>query len=424
MPAPLVLRNACLQDGRLVDLTLAEGVVQQIADGSTSRSVRATASADEWLEGCAPEPLDVDLDGRLVVPALVNGHAHLDKTFVGAPWQPHRTGTDVQARVAAERAQRRTIPVPVGDRAAALAEAMIRFGTGTVRTHVDIDPEVGLTSLDAMLELRDRVAGRLDVQIVAFPQSGILASPGVDVLLGEALRAGADVVGGLDPHDYDGDADAHLDIVFGIADRHGAGVDIHLHELGESAVRQFARICERTRALGLSGRVVISHAYGLGSIPDETARRIGGMLAGAGVAIMTNGPAGPMPPVLALREEGATVFSGSDNIRDAWWPYGDGDMLDVARTVAYQSGFRTDAELDVALDMVTTEAARALGLPRYGIAPASPAHLLILPRLAPAQIVAAPPEWRAVVHDGRLVSSSRSIVTDFVRDREPIVPGR
>ncbi|WP_374976440.1 amidohydrolase [Microbacterium trichothecenolyticum] len=406
----LLLLDGTLQDGSRVDLTVADGRIRCIAPAAGTADparivVESARFGDAVRTGTVAHETAIDLGGRLVLPALVNGHAHLDKTFVGSDWQPHRPGATVAERVSAERAIRDELDVPVAERADALAAAMIGFGTGTVRTHVDIDPAVGLTSLDAVLDLRERLRGTLRVQVVAFPQSGIIASPGVSALLEEALRAGADAIGGLDPVGFDQDAEGHLDTVFGLAARYGVGVDIHLHDLGEPAQRQYGMIAERTRRHGLSGRVVVSHAYGLGSIGEDEARRAGAQFASAGVAVMTNGPAGPMPPVLALRAEGATVFSGSDNIRDAWWPYGDGDMLAVARQVAYQSNFRTDDELGVALDLVTASAARALGVHDYGVHEGAVADLLVIDSPSPAAAVAAHPPSRLVLHGGRIVAA-------------------
>ncbi|MER7559618.1 amidohydrolase [Nocardioides sp. NPDC126508] len=388
MTSSRTLRNATLADGSRVDVALVDGRIASVSPAATSVT-----------EG------DLDLDGALLLPALVNGHAHLDKTFLGAGWQPHRPGTTVRERVAAEHTLRAEVAVPVVERARALAEQMISFGTGTVRTHVDIDPEVGLAGLEAVLEVREALRGRLRIEIVAFPQSGITTSPGTEKLLDEALAAGADLVGGLDPDGFDGDAEGHLDIVFGLAARHDAGVDIHLHDLGASAVRQYELIAERTRVEGLGGRVNVSHAYGLGSIPLEEARRVGGLFAEAGVSVLTNGPAGPMPPVPAMREEGTVVWAGSDNIRDAWWPYGDGDMLAIARQVAYQSRFRTDESLAVALDLVTGAAARAVALEAYGIITGAPADLLVLDVPTPAAAVAAGPTSRTVLHAGEVVAT-------------------
>ena len=413
----LTLLDARLANGSLADLTVADGRIVSVdtagrdaASGPTpaarSRALNVDSPAfDDVLRGRADLPAQIDLQGRLVLPALVNGHAHLDKTFMGAPWQPHRVGTTVPARVGAERDIRSTITESVSERSSALTRAMVESGTGTVRTHVDIDTELGLSSLESLLELRDVLHGVLRMQIVAFPQSGILASPGVERLLEDALIAGADVIGGLDPAGFDRDAVRHLDIVFGLAFAYGVGVDIHLHELGVSAVEQYRLIAERTRRTGLAGRVVVSHAYGLGSIDLDLARRIGHEFAEAGVAVMTNGPAGPMPPVLAMREEGATVFSGSDNIRDAWWPFGDGDMLGIARQVAYQSNFRTDEELEIALDLVTHSAARAIGLDHYGVVEGAAADLLVLDAPSPAAAIAGGSGDRIVMHGGAFVAA-------------------
>ncbi|MDR7191078.1 cytosine deaminase [Microbacterium sp. BE35] len=406
----LHLLDGTLPDGSRVDLTIADGRIRCVAQAKepSERGSLAVASAgfeDAVRTGAVSRETTIDLGGRLVLPALVNGHAHLDKTFVGSGWQPHRPGTTVGERVTAERAIRDELDVPVAERADALAAAMIGFGTGTVRTHVDIDPAVGLASLEAILDLQDRLRDTLRVQVVAFPQSGIIASPGVGALLEEALRAGADAIGGLDPLGFDQDAEGHLDTVFDLAARYDVGVDIHLHDLGEPARRQYAMIAERTRRHGRAGRVAVSHAYGLGSIGVDQARRVGAEFAATGIAVMTNGPAGPMPPVLAMRAEGATVFSGSDNIRDAWWPYGDGDMLAVARQVAYQSNFRTDEELGVALDLVTASAARALGVHDYGVHEGAVADLLVIDSPSPAAAVAAHPASRLVLHGGRIVAA-------------------
>jgi cytosine deaminase len=406
----LLLLDGTLPDGSRADLTIVDGFIQTVTPAVPSTDARPSGTDEVHVSALLREHArtssarSIDLDGHLVLPALVNGHAHLDKTFVGAQWQPHRAGTTVAARVTAERAIRSALDKTVHERATSLAAAMIEFGTGTVRTHVDIDTEVGLSSLDAVLQLREALRSVLRVQIVAFPQSGILASPGVDRLLEEALIAGADAIGGLDPAGFDDDAAKHLDLVFALAASYGVAVDIHLHELGESAVHQYGMIAELTRDHALEGRVVVSHAYGLGSIGLDLARRVGAEFAASGVSVMTNGPAGPMPPVLAMRSEGTTVFSGSDNIRDAWWPYGDGDMLAVARQVAYQSNFRTDDELEVALDMVTGSAATALGLGAYGVVAGAPADLLIIDSPSSAAAIAATPNSRLVLHGGEIVA--------------------
>ena len=154
----------------------------------------------------------------------------------------------------------------VEERATRTLGATIASGATAVRSHAQVDTDCGLDRLEGVLAAREAHAERADVQVVAFPQSGILRDPGTADLLDAAVRAGADLVGGLDPCAFDRDPVAHLDVVFGIADRHGVGVDIHLHETGELGAFTIELIAERTVALGMQGSVTISHAFALGSV--------------------------------------------------------------------------------------------------------------------------------------------------------------
>ena len=347
------------------------------------------------------------LAGLLVVPGFVDGHLHLDKTLLGGPWQPHRpytNGFSVAERVRFEKAALRAA-APVAERAAALLAQVVGHGTTALRTHVDIDPEAGLSNLEAVLALRERSGHLATIQVVAFPQSGILAAPGTADLLAEALRSGADLIGGLDPATLDRDVTAHLDCVFGLAERHGVGIDIHLHDGGEAGIAEIEDIAARTKALGMGGRVAISHAFALGDVPPDAARRTADALARAGVAIMTHAPGHrAFPPILLLRERGVRVFCGNDNIRDAWRPYGSGDMLERAMLVGYRSGFVTDDELAVAFDLATGAAAAAIGLSPYGLSVGAPADFVALRADGIPDAVATQPSERWVFKAGRLVA--------------------
>lgn len=388
------LLDATLPDRRRVDVTLHDGRI---------------AAIDPHQPGVrAPGENALDCRGALVMPAFVDGHCHLDKTFLGAPWQPHRSAGSLRERIANEKVLRTQIGVPITERATALANRMVALGTGHVRSHVDIDPEAGLTGLHALLEVRAALADRISIQLVAFPQSGVVTAPGVADLLNAALAEGADLIGGLDPAGFDGDVDGQLDVVFGLADRHGAGIDIHLHDPGTLGTGQLRAIAERTRTLGLGGKVTVSHAYALGQVDDDDVDRTATALAAAGVAILTNGPAGTMPPVLRLRDHGVRVFAGSDNIRDAWWPYGTGDMLERATIIGLEGALMTDDELRYAASLITDSAAAALGLDDYGLSPGCRADLVVVDAGGVAEAVAAHPERRWVLHNGRVVAGTRA----------------
>jgi cytosine deaminase len=286
-----------------------------------------------------------------------------------------------------------------------LVEQVVSYGTVALRTHVDIDDEVKLDGLHALLKVREAFRDLIDIQIVAFPQSGIVACPGVADLLNNAIREGADIVGGLDPAGIDNDVTGHLDAVFSIAEKHGAGVDIHLHDMGPLGCSELQQIAERTEAAGLQNRVAVSHAFALGRVDDSEFERTAAALARAGVAIMTNGPGPvPMPPVKRLVAAGVAVFAGSDNIRDAWSPYGNGDMLERAMIIGYRQGLLADEDVELAFSLATSAAARVLRLGQRDVALGSPADLIAVPALSITEAVVSHPPRTLVMKRGRVVA--------------------
>jgi cytosine/adenosine deaminase-related metal-dependent hydrolase len=209
----------------------------------------------------------VDGRGQLALPGLVDAHAHLDKTLWGLPWRPHTAGDGLAALIENEhpgRAGRGGVTVAQG--AANLLAAYVAAGTTHIRSHVDVDTVAGLDSLQGVLEARAAFADRITVQLVAFPQSGLLVRPGTAELLDAAAQEGADLIGGLDPAGFDHRPVEHLDMIFAIADRHGRGLDIHLHDGGELGAFTLDLIIERTRVLGLAGKVTVTHAFALAEV--------------------------------------------------------------------------------------------------------------------------------------------------------------
>jgi cytosine/adenosine deaminase-related metal-dependent hydrolase len=226
----------------------------------------------------------------------------------------------------------------------------------------------------------------------------------------QALRLGAETVGGLDPCAIDRDPKGHLDTVFGLAQRFGRGVDIHLHEAGEMGLFSMELIIERTRALGMAGRVIVSHAFCLGMADPALVDPMVAALAEAGIAIMTTAPASrPVPSVRQLARAGVVVCAGSDGIRDTWGPYGNADMLERAMFIGLRNNFRRDDEMAMALDVVTTGGAKALGLPTYGLAPGCGGDVVLVAAETVAEAVAQRPGARTVVKRGRVVADGGAV---------------
>jgi cytosine/creatinine deaminase len=388
--------NVTLPDGSKCDIDVADGRIVALRPVSAS-----AATAD-----------DLDLGGALVLPPLVDGHIHLDKTLLGLPWVPNQAaGSGVADRIEAERKVRAARTVPESETAANLVRQVLACGTLHMRSHVDIDNQLGLRNLHHILNVRESFRELVTIQIVAFPQSGIVRSPGTAELLDAAIADGADLLGGLDPVGIDGDHDGHLDAIFRIAEKRGVGLDIHLHDGGEAGIAQLLAIAARTKAAGLTRKVAVSHAFALGSVPTARAAETADALAEAGVAVMSHGPgAATMPPLLLLREHGVEVFGGSDNIRDAWSPFGNGDMLERAMMIGYRANFRYDHELSVAYEMVTAAPARILGLTDYGLRVGGAADFIAVAAGSIAEAVATRPRRTLVVKAGRVLARDGVLV--------------
>ena len=345
-----------------------------------------------------------DANGGLLCPPFVDGHLHLDKTLLGLPFIPHIQGDTIAARIEAEKRIRRQLSGTIQARGGRLIEQVVAYGTLALRSHVDIDSELGLKGLELVLSLKQSHGHLVDIQTVAFPQSGVMRDPGVADLLDAAIAAGADLVGGLDPAGIDNDIEGHLDAIFAVAGKHGVGLDIHLHDGGALGAYELRQIATRARALGLEGAVAVSHAFCLGELDEADFGHTAEALAEAGVAIMTTGPGPvPMPPVKRLKSAGVRVFCGSDNIRDAWSPFGNGDMLERAGIVCDRQNYRSDADLEEAFALATDAPAAVLGRSNPLRAGAK-ADFLILSTATIAEAVATRPMDRAVFRSGVLLA--------------------
>ncbi|MBA2449159.1 MAG: amidohydrolase family protein [Chloroflexi bacterium] len=393
MSGDLLVKDVRPMGGSVTDVRVRDGRIEALG-----QRLEAPGDAATVVEG----------RGELLLPGFVDAHAHLDKTLWGLPWRPHSGGPTLAELIRNERRHRRELP-PVAQRAGNLLAAYVAAGVTHIRSHVDVDPEAGLASIEGVLEARERFRDRVTVEIVAFPQSGMLVEPGTRELLEAAVEAGAECVGGLDPAGVDGDPVEHLDAIFGIAARHGAGVDIHLHDCGELGAWEVRLIVERTRALGLAGRVMISHAFCLSIVADGVFDELARDLAEQRIAVATAAsPRGEPLPLRRLRDAGVAVCLGQDGIRDLWSPYGTGDMLERAMLLAWRSSFRRDEDVELALETATIGGARALGLEGYGLDVGCHADLVVLPGEGLAEAVVSRPPRSLVVKRGRIVAGRRA----------------
>lgn len=383
----LVIRNVRPMGGKITSVTIREGRIAGY--GEDGRDVV------EFLDG----------GGAILIPGLVEAHTHMDKTLLGMGWYHNEVGPRLIDKIENERAKRRILGIDPARQSARQAVLAASLGTTHIRTHVDVDTEVGVAGIEGVLETRERYRDIVDIELVAFPQSGMLIRPGTVELMEKALQLGSQVVGGLDPAGIDRDPKGHLDVVFGLADRYGVPVDIHLHEPAELGAFSMELIIERTKALGLQGKVTVSHAFCLGMTDQDYVATLIDALAKAKIHILTTAPASrPAPAVKRLVEAGIVVAAGSDGVRDTWGPYNYPDMLERAVLVGLRNNLRRDDEVALALNTCTYGGAQMMGLDDYGLDPGCRADFVLLDGENLTEAVIGRRPRKMVVKGGKVVA--------------------
>ncbi len=401
----MLIRDCRPWGGAPSDVRVSDGVVADVAPTGG-----AVPPGEEVVEG----------RGRLLLPGFSDVHVHLDSTRLGLPFRPHTGAPGVWAMMLNDRENWRSAEVGITERVRRTLSMMVARGTTRVRTFAQVDVDCRLERLEAVLAVREEFSDRCEVQVIAFPQAGLLREEGSAQVLEDALRAGADVVGGIDPCTLDRDPVRHLDIVFGLAERYGRPVDVHLHEPGELGAFSADLVLERTRALGMQGEVLISHGYGLWQTSEAQTRRLVDAFAEADVATATVAPGGRQNlPLEQLVAAGVRVGLGEDGQRDYWSPYGNADLLDRTWQLAFTHGFRADELVEHCAAVATAGGASIMhrDLPRLtsvadrpGLAPGDPAHLVLLAgETVTAAVMDRLPD-RTVLHGGRVVADGLELV--------------
>ena len=344
------------------------------------------------------------LDGRLVLPGLVESHIHLDKSCLNDRCACHE-GTLAEAIASVAKAKRAFTEDDVHHRASRTLEKAILQGTNRMRAHVEVDPRIGLTSLRAMSRLKRDYAWAVDLQLCAFPQEGLLDDSGCEEVLEEALRAGADLVGGA-PY-MDKDSHGQIGRIFEIAKAHGLDVDLHLDFSLDPIHLDLIEVCRQTEAAGWGGRVAIGHVTKLSALPPKRLEEMARLLAGSGVAVTAlpatdlflngrdhdhNVPRG-VAPVHRLASLGVTCSISTNNVQNPFTPFGDCSLIRMANLFANVSQIGSAEGMAECLGMVTFQAAKLMGFDDYGIRVGGPADIVVLDCHSEAQAVAelAPP---------------------------------
>ena len=363
---------------------------------------------------------DVDGRGRLLLPSFSDVHVHLDSSRIGLPFREHTGAPGVWAMMMNDRRNWRNTDVPHAEIVAGTLERMIARGTTRVRTYAQVDVDCKLEKFDSVMAAKEKFADQADVQVMTFPQAGILLEEGTVDYLEESLKQGADVMGGIDPSQLDRDPVKHLDVVFGLAEKYQVEIDIHLHEPGHLGVFSTELVLERVRALGMQGKVTMSHAYELGGVDEATSRRLIDEFAALDIAMASVAPAARNQLSLVdLVSSGVRFGLGEDGQRDYWSPYGNCDLLDRTWQLAFTNNFRRDEHVEMCLAIATMGGASIMShdVPRLagvqdrpGTAVGDRADLVLVDGQTPTSAVMDRGTDRTVLHDGRVVADGLRVL--------------
>ncbi|WP_344309860.1 amidohydrolase family protein [Brevibacterium samyangense] len=413
-PADLVVRNVRPWGDSPVDVHITAGLITAVTPTAPSDHCTSPAEAPRAPGPASPavtsaSPTVVDGRGLLALPGIVNAHAHVDKTWWGKEWEGYGGVMTTPGRIAHERARRDALGIPDPDSVRGLLAQMVRCGTTAIRTHVDVDPGVGLRGVEVVREVFAEYEGALGTQIVAFPQDGVLRRPGVLDLLEQAVAAGADHIGGIDPATIDRDPVGQIDAILGLAAHTGAGVDIHLHDPRELGAFQIELLLDGIEHRDLLGRVNLAHGFAVAQV--EPARRAGLLrrMADLGVSMTTVAPLRhpEQLPLAELRAAGVRLGFGTDGVRDLWAPFGTGDTLGIAWQFARASHLPRDADLLDIVRVATADAGWAVGREVHDLVVGAPADLVLLDAQNPMDALVRTPERSLVVAGGRVLHDSR-----------------
>lgn len=418
MEFDLVIKNVWVEKPKLhrVDIGITNGLIASIQE-------------EIHAEGCR------EIDGRegLASPPFVDPHTHLDKAFLRP--EENISGTLDEAIWIMKENKLAILAEDFEDRVEQALRWALKNGTLMVRTHVDVSPSTSSKSVERMKRIKDRWQNLIDIQIVAFPQDGLMNQPGVDRHLKDSLLCGADLLGGIPAiEETELQQKKHIETVFEIAKEFNVDIDMHIDESDHASDRTLEMLADATLEAGWQGRVSAAHCCALAAYDDDYANDVMDKVKEADIHIISNatvnlamqGRADSQPKrrgitrVKELLDKGINVTCGNDNLRDVFYPFGQADMLEAAFVMALAAQMTGLKEIEAVLDMPRQAAAKALRLNGYGIQLGNPANIVILDSVNPVDIFSSRSPERLVVRQGNLVSDTR-LSTRFDLDRQTYV---
>jgi cytosine deaminase len=367
----LIIRNARLRSGRLCEIGITSGKIESVAE-------RINANAKSEL----------DAHQMLVTEPFVIAHLHLDKVLTGSfadeatleEYHGESMSGAMTAIELASKVKEHYVESEIVEHVRRVLTDAEFYGVSEIRAFVDVDTKAKLTGISALLKVKEEFRDRIGIQIVAFPQDGIIKEFGTEELLYKAMDLGADLVGGIPWIELtDDDAKKHIDIAFDIAEKYDADVAMLTDDAGDPGLRTTEYLAMAALRRNRVGRVTACHARATGLYNEVHHRKFAALLKKAGVSVVTDPHTGPLHVrVKELLNAGVTVAISQDDVYDAFYPYGRCNMLEVAFLGAHLLWMMSKEDRETLYDMITTNAAKVMRLKNYGLAVGNTANMVIL----------------------------------------------
>jgi cytosine deaminase len=369
----LVIKNAKTREyeGKLVDIGIKDGKIAAIAEKLDARGER-----------------EIDAAGKLVSPPFVDAHLHMCKVYtflmIGEEAIKHYhemdMGTSEIAILVASKVKEKYHESWIYENAKKAALEAIDYGTLYIRAFVDTDTKAKLEGIKALLRVRDELKDKITIQVVAFPQDGVVRDPGAEEYVRKAVEMGADIVGGIPWIELTvEDQQKHIDSMFEIAKEFNKDVAMLTDDTGDPWLRTTEMLAKKAIKEGWIGRVTANHARASHMYPKPYLTKLAQILKKADMSLVSDPQTGPLHiPIKFMLKEGVNVALGQDDIADAYYPYGNNNMLEVAFVNSHILWMTSLKDMETLYDMITYNAAKAMGIKNYGLKPGATADLVVL----------------------------------------------
>lgn len=372
MICDILIRNAKTRKcAELLDIAIRDGKIVALEKGLSAEAGQV-----------------IDAKGCLVTESFVNGHLHLDKVYTlkmagedalksynGEGMGGAMTGIEQAANFKAAYDESWILP-----NVRKACDLALKYGNTHIRAFADVDSKARLEGVKALLKARKEYKGRVELQVVAFPQDGVAREPGARELVKQALDLGADVVGGIPWIEFTReDEQDHVDAMCAYAKEYNKPISMLLDDVGDGEERTLEMLCKRSIAMGWQGRVTAQHCRAMELYPENYFRKLTSLLKQAGVGIVSDPHTGPLAArVKDLLAAGVPVALGQDDIQDAYYPFGENNMLQIAFLASHLLRMLTFDDMELLYDMITTTAARVLGMENHALKVGGNADLVVL----------------------------------------------